>query len=337
MRLPWGSLNEIAATFLRDKDFAILGSLSFEERCSAVTERMFSENCRAVDFIEIADPVDAFPDYSAETKLKIELNRQRLNRLKIPFRSLVTDLLATEDQLLNILDGYEKSQVPPSIVLDITSLPKRYFCFFIKRLLLRNSFRNVVVTYTAPGPNGYAVGHLAEDPMTCDHLPGYAAPLLPKGSTLVVAVGFESLSIRSLLELFSDKRKDTKIILPFPATVGSVRREWDTLRQMFFEATDVNRNNLEVIAAWDAEQVYKTLERWNQDADGLTLAPFGPKPHSLGMALFGIKHDSGLYYTQPRSYNPDYSKGRGNSWAYVVKWSGVRCFDRAVSESRGVI
>jgi hypothetical protein len=92
----------------------------------------------------------------------------------------------------------------------------------------------------------------------------------------------------------------------------------------------ISRDNLEVISAWDTEQVYRTLELWEQDTEGLALAPFGPKPHSLGMALFAIRHDSGLYYTQPKSYNPNYSKGQGDSWAYVVKWDGVPCFDRSV-------
>jgi hypothetical protein len=328
MRLHWDNLNVIRQTFLSSMDFAVLGCLSFEERCCVVPERMHSETCRAIELLEVKDPQDAFPDHSAEAKLKIDANRQRLKKLKIPFNSFVTDLLASEDQLLGILEKYEGAGLPSCVVLDITSLPKRYFCLFLKRMLLRAAFRNVVVTYTEPGLNGYHGGHLAEDPMTCDHLPGYAAPLPPKGSTLVVSVGFESLSIRSLLELYSDKRRETKIILPFPSSGGPVRREWDTLKQMVFAARDVKRDNVEVIAAWDAEQVYKTLVRWDEDADGLTLAPFGPKPHSLGMALFGINYDTGLYYTQPRSYNPDYSKGRGNSWAYIAKWEGIPCFAR---------
>ncbi len=99
---------------------------------------------------------------------------------------------------------------------------------------------------------------------------------------------------------------------------------------MLGEADDIIQNNLEVIAVWDTEQVYKTLERWDQNADGVTLAPFGPKPHSLGMALFAIKHDCGLYNTQPKSYNPDYSRGRGEVWAYVVKWDGIPCYERRI-------
>jgi hypothetical protein len=96
------------------------------------------------------------------------------------------------------------------------------------------------------------------------------------------------------------------------------------------EAREVDTDNIEVIAAWDAEMVYRTLDRWRIEANGLTLAPFGPKPHTLGMTLFAMKHGCGLYYTQPKSYHPDYSKGIGSSWAYIVKWGGIICYDRSV-------
>lgn len=328
MRLSSGTLNAISAVFLRE-DFTILGCLSFEERCCSVAEKLFSPNCIGVKLLEVRDPVDAFPDYSAEASRNIEQNRQRLFKNGVNFESSVSELLTTEDKLLDILADYQKKLTTSTIVLDITSLPKRYFCFFIRRMLIKDWFRNVVVTYTRPGPNGYTHEHLAEDPMTCDYIPGYAAPLPPRGDTLVMSVGFESLSIRSLLEVYGDKKKGIKIILSFPPDGDYTKRVWNTLRQVTSGSTlDINRDNLEVIAAWDAEQVYRTLELWEQDTEGLALAPFGPKPHTLGMALFAVKHDSGLYYTQPKSYNPSYSKGIGESWAYVVKWDGIPCFNR---------
>ena len=156
--------------------------------------------------------------------------------------------------------------------------------------------------------------------MSCGHLPGFGAPLPPAGETLVISVGFESLSIRSLLDVYRDRKKALKIILSFPPDGGSTRREWNTLRQITagIEPGTVG-HSLEVIVTWAAEEVYRTLKRWSDDADGLTLAPFGPKSHSLGMALFAIKYDCGLYYTQPKSYNPEYSRGCGESCAYVVE------------------
>jgi len=334
VRLPWGPLAKIQELFLKQSDFALLGCLSFEERSCAVPERLTGRHCKQIRLLEIRDPIDAFPDNRIEAQEKVSINRDRLERAGIAFSTEVHDLLTPEDGLLDIIDyGFEYPETK-TLVLDITALPKRFFCLFVKRLTLFHQFDNIVATYTLVGSNGYTHEHLAEDPMSCDHLPGFAAPLPAKrgGETLVVSVGFEALSIRSLFDVYRDRRGDVKAIMSFPADLGAIRRGWTTLREMTAETQyAVERANVEVVATWDAETVYKVLGRWSEVADGLTLAPFGPKPHSLAMALFATKSDCGLYYTQPKSYNPDYSHGVGDTWAYVIKWSGIPCFDRAVS------
>jgi hypothetical protein len=306
----------------------IIGCLSFEERCCALPEQLSNSHCQAIELLEIKDPVDAFPNYSFEANQKIDLHRERLNNSGVKFEITNSELLATEDQLLDLLNICSRNLNRVSaVVLDITSLPKRFFCFLLKRMLLRNEFQNVIVTYTEAGKNGYTQGHLVEDPMTCDSLPGFGGPLPPKGDTLVVSVGFESLNIRSLLEIYSDRKKATKVILSFPPDGEILRRQWIALKQMI-EIPQEIRGCLEFIAAWDAEEIYKTLARWGDEANGLTLAPFGSKAHSLGLALYAMKYDVGLYYTQPKSYNPDYSTGQGRTWAYVVKWDGIPCYER---------
>jgi hypothetical protein len=327
VRLPWGKLENIYNLFLDKLDFITLGCLSFEERCCVVPEWL-SKSSKGLELIQIKDPTDAFPDYSHEIGVKTELNRINLLASKVHFTEHSADLLANEDRLLNYLKiCTEKYPSVTSVVLDITSLPKRYFCFLVKRMLIQNDLRNIIVTYTEPGSAGYTSQHLAEDPMTCDHLPGFAAPLPPTDTTIVVSVGFESLSIKPLLEVYSGEKKKTKMLLAYPPNGINTRRQWNTLRRMVSDTQEI-RGNLEVIAGWDSEQVYKTLEQWRQDSDGLALAPFGSKPHSLGMALFALKYDCGLYYTQPKSYNPGYTTGRGETWAYVVKWDGIPCYER---------
>ena len=293
-------------------------------------ELVYSPNCLAIELLEIHDPTDAYPDYSVEAQRKITRNRQRLKRAKIPFTTQVMGLLATEDELMDILDSSKATRVTSTILLDITSLPKRYFCFLLKRMMLLESYRNIIVTYTVPGPHGYAHGPLAEDPQPSDNLPGYAAPAIYKPKALVISVGFESLSIKSLLEMYIDTKRETKFILPFPPGGGATRRVWDTLRRMDLQPEDINRDNIESVASWDVEEVFKTLTHWDGGSKSLVLAPFGPKPHSLAMALFALKNNVGMYYTQPKSYNPDYSRGRGPTWAYIVKWDGVPCYDRQV-------
>jgi len=330
MRLPSGSLSEMRASYLADLNFVLLGCLSYEERCLFVPTELSSNHAGSVHLVEVRDPSDAFPDYSAEAKRKIDLNRHTLDSKGIGGTCVRMDLLSTEDQLLDVIKECKPSKGVNTIVVDITSLPKRFFCLFVKRLVNSSNFANVLVTYTEPGTNGYSTKHLSEDPMTCDCLPGFVGPLPPKGSTLVVSIGFESLGVRSLLDSCRNKKRDLRTIMAFPCDERSMGRQWRTLMDVVSgRPEDVNLNNMAVIPAWDAERVYQILERWAGDADGMMLAPFGPKPHSLGIALFAMTSDSGLYYTQPKSYNPDYTRGHGNSWVYVVKWDGIPCFSRA--------
>lgn len=240
MRLPWGEIEPIKNLFLKDRNLEVFGCLSFEERCCAVPERLFKGSSTRIYLLEITDPSDAFPNFEKEISKKIDENRKRLKIGNIGYETKEFELLATEDELLDALEMWVRSHKSDAVVvLDITALPKRFFCFILKRLLMLDTFSDVVVTYTYPAKNGYTTDHLAEDPMTCDHLPGFSAPLPPKGDTLVVSIGYESLSIRSLLEIYNDRKKAIKIILPFPPNGKSTHRLWQTVREIGVEPQEI--------------------------------------------------------------------------------------------------
>jgi len=328
MRLPWGRLEEIQDLFLQNMQLQVIGCLSTEYRCTEVPMRLGLTDGVDVHLMVIQDPPDGSPDYSDETREKLSENESRLHDAELTFSKELTHLLATEDGLLELIAPYEAAEGSDVIVLDITSFPKRYFCFFLKRLLASERARNVVVTYTEA--QEYTADHLAEDPMSSEHLPGFAAPPPPQ-TTLVLSLGFEALSLAQLLEIHGRETIDVHFFLPFPPDGVTTQRTWQTLRQVVRSQADRARGRVEVIATWDAEQVYSALARLHERGGGLLLAPFGPKPHTMAMALFAMKEDSGMYYTQPKSYNPSYSRGCGETWAYVAKWDGVACFDRVRS------
>jgi hypothetical protein len=287
-----------------------------------------------VRLLEILDPEGAFPDYTQETAAKRDIHRQKLDSAGLTFESPPLPLLCNEDVLLSEVEAIKKSPAVNSLIIDITCLPKRFCCFFVKQLTLDDRFRNVVLTYTSPGLAGHTHEHLSEDVLPADYLPGFAGAFVGTTRGLVVSVGFELPGIGSLLEWDPSLGRKMKILLSFPATGEEVRREWRTLKAMFSdEPSDVNLTSVHVVAPWDAELVYDHLQQWKDEVGELVLAPFGPKPHSLGMALFAIKYGSGVVYCQPRSYNPNYSMGIGGTYAYVAKWDGLRCIDR-VSSSR---
>lgn len=62
------------------------------------------------------------------------------------------------------------------------------------------------------------------------------------------------------------------------------------------------------------------------------LAPYGPKPMSVGMAIYATMTESPVYYTQPKIYHPDYSagisilNGRPEIYTYCLKLGGRNLF-----------
>jgi hypothetical protein len=329
MRIPSGPFVMIAGeTVSRFGPYVLLGALGPEKRCLAVPTKIsgnkkLRNNWQSGMFVEIGDPHDAFPDHSKEAsdaRIKI---RNALTELDMPFDTPSIPLLATEDELLDVLDR-GLTNLPKTVILDISGLPKRFFGLWLKRLLLSNQVEQLLITYTSPG--SYPEEHLSEDPLPCDHLPAFAGSLPPTGSTLVVSLGFEPLGLRSLADLYKDQSKTTKVITAFPCSIDFVARQWRALIETLEgDSRALSIQNIEPIAPWDVERVITTLRRWKDDAEGLVLAPFGPKPHTLGMLLFAIRDSVAVYYTQPKSYHPNYSVGAGETTTYVVKWEGVPC------------
>jgi hypothetical protein len=200
----------------------------------------------------------------------------------------------------------------------------------LKRLMAIPSVLNLLVTYTEAGQEGYTEQHLAADVMTPEPFPGFSGRFSDGENNLVISIGFEALGLRSLiLSSYREDNANLKVLLPFPAPLETVRRQWNTLREiMEDDPGNLRKDSVAVIAAWDAEQVYHKLLAWAGNGQRLSLAPFGPKPHTLGMALFAIRFDASVWYTQPKVYHPEYSRGIGDSWWYAAKWQGIRCFDR---------
>jgi hypothetical protein len=326
MRLPWGTLEYIADVFLQTTPCQVVGCLSPEERSVAVPIVCADTGAARPLLIAVEDPHDAFPDYSQETQRRIDANAATLSGHGIAFRLENAALLATEDELDALVALVtEDAGKAGAVVLDITAFPKRFFCFIMKQLLSNSSIPNLVVTYTQA--ETYTTERLAEDTSGPEALPGFAGPP-PPSDTLVVSVGFETFSIESLIELYRAETRHLHFLMPFPPDGDRTTRTWRTLMQLVGGKPERLVDCVDAVAAWDAERVYTLLKRLKGSKGALVLAPFGPKPHTLGMALFALSHKCGLSYSQPKSYRPDYSGGWGRTWAYVLKWQGVTCIDR---------
>jgi hypothetical protein len=329
--MPSGEFGRLEPEELEQLSCVIVGCVSFEQRCTAVPLRFSTRHGQqsGLCLLELEDAPDGVPDYSRERFERTARCRRELEEADVKWTPVRGKAIAVEDELLGHFDEITAKR-PSTVVLDITALPKRYFCFLLRRLLASQFLENLIVTYTEPGAEGYTEQHLAEDVMSPEPLPGFGGKLASGGGDLVIAIGFEALGLRSLiLSHYREVSRNLHIILSFPAAIEAVRRQWNTLREiMEDDPANLRANNLTVIATWDAEQVYRTVVTWAAEGGLVSLAPFGPKPHTLAMALFAIKYDASLWYTQPKVYHPDYSRGIGSTRWYVVKWRGVPCFDR---------
>ena len=331
MQLPSGILTSQQIARLTGTPTLVVGCLNFEERSLSVPIQFWHQGILqpGIRLIELADPAGGVPDYTKECAEKLALNRDTLLKAGIRWVPRSGMVMDGETALIEHVDDLTKG-APATVILDVTALPKRHFCFYLRRLLANDDIPNVIVTYSEAGLGGYTTAPLACDVMSPDTFPGFAGSVRHEHTSLIVAVGFEALGLRSLImSLQQDIQRDLKILLPFPAPIETVRRQWNTLRAITEnDPLNLRRSSIAVIATWDTELVYRQVTQWNSADKNISLAPFGPKTHTLGMALFAIKYDASLWYTQPKVYHYNYTVGTGKTWWYAVKWQGIACTDR---------
>jgi hypothetical protein len=275
------------------------------------------------------DPLPGtYPDFLEGDKARTNECREKLLAHRVKYKEKGVSLLETEDRVLDIYDEFLDGAAGKKIIIDISSFPKRFFCFAVKYFLSSQFADHIVAVYTSAKSGGYGK-RLAYEPKPPDYLPGFPFPVNSSNEMLVMSVGYEQLGMRGLIESYSEIFPP-KFILSISGDVDAVRRQWATLRLVHSVRPLKSERDVEVIAAWDAERVFERLSIWSKDVDSMVLAPFGPKPHSLGMALFAHARDFPMVYTQPTVYDPDYSRGEGETTCYLVKWDGIACSDRKV-------
>ncbi|MBN9690527.1 MAG: hypothetical protein J0M24_09830 [Verrucomicrobia bacterium] len=213
------------------------------------------------------------------------------------------DLLATVPEFM--MDSRQPST--PSVILDITSMPKRFYFYYLKCLLQNPKVVDLLVTYCA---GRYGNGALSSNHEDWDVLPTFRCS--NRGAEeearkrLAVNVGFMPGGLEEHL-MADESETDLSLILPFPARVSSIRRVW--------------RSAMEIRKMWHGQPSSVHICRAApDDVSGafdlicgianrkpLSLAPFGPKPISAAMCIFATLTDSPVYYAQPKWYNPDYT------------------------------
>lgn len=327
MYRPSGSLNWALACAPPLK-WHFLGSVNSEDR-STQTFQMLSKfgSLTQSRVISIRWP---FSPYQADGQHLTEANLELVARIAPDLELRRRDLLAPVcDFLVDAKDL--RSQ---SVVLDITSMPKRFYFYYLKSLLADKNIKNLLITYCG---GVYGKGPLSENHEDWDVLPSFRGRLRSVEESartrLVVNVGFMPGGLQEHLKS-DDSELDIFLIIPFPARVSSVRRVWKSAMEIHSDwhgassAIHFRRN-----APDDVSGAFDLL---CSIAAGqpLSLAPFGPKPISAAMCIFASLTDAPVYYAQPKWYNPLYTtsteldaSGIAKISAHWVKYDGNLLFE----------
>ena len=309
---PWGNIGSILS-HLSGKDCAFVGCISMEDRCSSAY-RNLSTNLNVTDsliFIIEDNPSNHYSrleeKISKNTDIFLSLGANEdefiKNRLLDPFSLYQAHI----DHFLNNIHV-------ENLVLDITSLPKRVFAYFIKKTrTLEATVKNIIVSYTLPVR--YCDSPLAENPQTWAPLPGFHDSIQPQHKRqIVISIGYEPLGLPDLLTSGEFDNARISLLFPFPSSPKRVRKNWKFARNLFPNATH-NSLRIERVDCNNLPEIYDTIGKIGDFGESpLILAPFGPKPVSLAMALYASAHSqpektTSIYYTQPTVYHPDYSSG----------------------------
>ena len=303
--------------------WALLGALGTEQRSLATFAELHPTGCLAsTQLLEIHDPLPRFAQLAAE----------RLADRRSEFLAAGG---ATSDILPNrgLLDELHKItaianatvQRGESVILDISSLPKRYYFPVLRELHANPEVKDLLITYTSPGsypPHG----ELSEGADDWLHLPGFAGPGSGK-ELLIAGVGFASENLQKHVGSIHD-HEAIRILIPFPAPLGSLRRSWDAVYRLEGQRDRDKFANYRV-DAYDMSAAFDRIVSLATNSSAHpAFAPFGPKPLSAAMCLYAAQRGATVYYPQPKAYNPDYSIGIGEIdgqkaiHAYWIKYGG---------------
>lgn len=325
---PWGNLAWLFPKLPKGR-FKFAGCLGTEDRCLTAFQEL--SNLGRIDektFVRILDPES---DYSALAYKKRDANLKHLTAIGVSNHEIrEIGLLDTEDAIVSWID--DVAEGTDRLVIDISSLPKRFFFPAIKLLLQNASIRNLIVTYTIPA--SYHQGNLAERPSDWRALPLFSPEVFPDPTyeIAVVGVGFLPFGLPDLLKSGFLTPKPY-LFFPFPATPSTNFKTWEFVRQINESLTLDTDDQLIRVNALDPSDAFDHI-CWLTESNrrNALFAPYGPKPMSLGIAIYAALTGSPVYYTQPRVYHPDYSKGvqytnsHPDVYAYCLKLNGSNLF-----------
>ena len=230
-----------------------------------------------------------------------------------------------------------------NVILDITSLPKRWFFPMVRFLVEHKDVVNLQVIYTKGDLHAKS---LSENPELLRVIPSFmSTDDRDEHDFAFVGVGFHTHRMMQLFE--GDKASSLQLLFPFPPGPPGIHRNWKFAQEVEMKVhkddslvEDLDPIRYLQLDSIDVSQTFDAIKIVTGGGEKTSvMAPFGPKPFSLAMCLFAIAAErSGkahvpVYYSQPMKYAIDYTRdaatrhGTLDGWAYAVKRDGKYIYE----------
>ncbi len=319
---PWGSLPAVLE-LASQRSWLFIGSIGTEQRSLAAWHLLRGLGCETKrEMVRIEDA--SSQRYGERTQICLRERTEEFLQVG-GVESEIRDFHLMDEAYRIEAYARDIEDLEMPVLLDITSMPKRFFFLILRRLCASDRIKDLVITYTSPAEYEEKEP-LSEDCETWKHLPGFVGEQ-NGGELLIVSVGFLAESLQKHIGSIH-KHETMKILIPFPAPLSVLRRTWESVFQLEHNQDPKRFNNHRVDTA-DMPAAFDRIVSLARSArDTPAFAPFGPKPISAAMCLYAIQKNSTVYYPQPKAYHPDYSRGiRGGDpvkavQAYWIKHDG---------------
>lgn len=325
---PWGPLPWLLNHF-PDEKWNFLGSIATGDRSLSSWRTLSSK--RALESELMLNIKDSASAYWGEEHLK-RLEERRTEYLSDGGGSdniVDCHILDNWDEIRLVVTKFLSTN-PNNIIVDISTLPKRFFFPIIREIIEKSKAQTIIATYTKPLSYDKAKP-LAVDPEPWRSISGFHETYPERfKKKLIVGLGYEPLGLPQILKEGSFSSESIHLLFPFPASPAGYSRNWEFVRNLDtevgpYELDPVRVNGYDLPAIFDI--IHKITDNGN---DYAVFAPYGTKPMSLAMCLYATYHHrkTAVYYTQPRSYNPRYStgvselNGEPETYAYLIRSKG---------------
>ena len=310
---PWGNIDWLTNRLANIKQWSFLGNISTEER--SLCAWMWLKNNKKIKNYEmwkikdISTHPSPFKDITnKQYAIREDEYCKNGGEKVLEFSLLESDEKATEyfNKFIGITDS--------NVIIDISTMPKRWFFPIIKDCIENKDIKNLLVTYTIARFYSKMQG---EDPKAWKYFPSFGE--LPEREHIekifIVSAGYQPLSLPEWIS--QQKSPKIYILFPFPASISGYTRAWDFVRTVEIDCYPIEKDNYNIkfVSGYDLPVIYDTiskiieLENKKENRKEPILIPYGPKPVSLAFAILSSQLHFPVGYTQPRYYNPYYSRG----------------------------